>query len=192
MLRRGPHERSLPRGRVAEGGRAPPGQLRPTASQRVSAAQALEGAAASWPRAAAAPARREGRPARHALSPAPEGPRASRSGAAPQGEDWRSRSSSPAPPCGTPGTCSLHCSRTRVAQPGAAACHPSTVSCFTRAARIAPDRGDGRGRPGGCGCDPRAGRRTGPYFSVVPAAVLVHAAGQGGEAGLPGLPAGSR
>lgn len=40
------------------------------------------------------------------------------------------------------------------------------------------------GRPGGCGCD--------PYFSVVPAAAFLHAAGQGGEAGFPGLPAGSR
>lgn len=145
-----------------------------------------KGRAVGWPRTGDVPAQRKGHPACRTLSPAPEGPRGSHRRAAPRGSDRRSRSSSPrsqVPLALRRSVCDparAHCTGP-THEGGAAGCHPVTRAPFPQPA----------GTAGRLRVWPTA-RRTGPYLSVVAAAVLLHAAGQGGEAGLAGLPAGPR
>lgn len=155
-----------------------------------------KGRAVGWPRTGDVPAQRKGHPACRTLSPAPEGPRGSHRRAAPQGSDRRSRSSSPRSQVPLAlrrsvrdlGTCSLHGTHTR----GWSSRVPPSV---TRAPFPAAPERHAFPQPAGTAGRLRVwptARRTGPYLSVVAAAVLLHAAGQGGEAGLAGLPAGPR
>lgn len=186
-LRRGPPERSLPRGRAADCGRAPRSQHGQTPSQRVAASRALERAgcrlAQNWGRSSAT----EGAPCMPHTVPSTrraswESPQGSPAGLGQAVSLLLPQSQVPLAlrrSVRDPGTCSLHGTHTR----GWSSRVPPSV---TRAPFPQPAGTAGRLRVW-----PTA-RQTGPYLSVVAAAVLLHAAGQGGEAGLAGLPAGPR